>query len=418
MAVNSEAMLISALVRTGDYQLLASHGISTAMFHTFTDEMAWVEQMITLHGQTPSKQALFDQYPDFPFERVTDTEHWCLRVIQDHKRQSLIDAMDAAMEYLDDPDEAMKIVERGLVGIQNDCRGVSPDFDLFGDWDEIYRVVGEKKRSVTPSGMTGIPTGLPTFDSISGGIQPGWYGVVAARAGAGKTWTGIKMGVHAALAGYSVTYFSLEQSRFQIATRVHSLASMIVNGHTYDSLDLARGQVNMRQYRQLLLDLEKHQGRGEFFINDSSRGRVGPDTVASLIQTRQPQLVIIDYLTLMKKSTPDWQGVAELSSQCQSIGQQFMVPITALSQVNRGGVGKEPPDLEHLSQADAVGQDADWVLTMARQTPRVYKHKLPKFRHGPSGLSWFVKFSPGTGEYDEITWEDAEVLMEEDREID
>jgi replicative DNA helicase len=107
-----------------------------------------------------------------------------------------------------------------------------------------------------------------------------------------------------------------------------------------------------------------------------------------------------------------------LSGELQGVAQRYNIPIIAMSQVNRLGISKEPPGAEHLSQADAIGHDADVVLTMTQRTSSVMKMKLAKFRHGPGGATWYARFSPGTGEYEEVSVQDAEAAMEADLEVD
>lgn len=422
MAAHPEALLISAVVRSGEYQLLAAQGITRNLFHVHADVFEWIEEYIARNSKAPSRAALRQQYPDFTLYKVDDTKHWCGEVRKEHKRQSLINLMDETMNLLDadDEDHALKTMEAGMTAIRASSAGVNPDFDIYEDWESVYGVVSDRVARVRVNGMAGIPTGFDTLDNITGGIQGGWFGVIAARLGQGKTWTGIRMAWAAAMAGHSVTYFSLEQSKFQIATRVHAFASKQYATQAFNPMDLNRGMgFDLREYKKFLQDLQQRKGNSSFYINDTSRGLVTPSTIASTIQTRQPGIVFIDYLTLMGTNTDDWRGTAKLSSEIQSIAQRFNVPIMALSQVNRlGGMGGEPPGAEHLSQADAIGQDADLVLTMAQKSKRVTRMRLAKFRHGPGGDSWYTKFSPGTGEYEEISEQDATDLIEEDSEVD
>jgi replicative DNA helicase len=131
----------------------------------------------------------------------------------------------------------------------------------------------------------------------------------------------------------------------------------------------------------------------------------------------QPDIVFIDYLTLMGTSGEDWRATAKLSGELQSVFQRYQIPGVAMSQVNRLGVGKEPPGAENLSQADAIGQDADLVVTMAQKSKSVMKLKIAKFRHGPTGAHWFCEFAPGTGKYEEITGDQADDLIQHDLDV-
>lgn len=418
---SSEQYLISAVIQTGEYQVLAAKAITSAMFHVHKDEMKWLESYVQSKSKAPSKQALRQQFPDFTLYKVDDTDHWCDEVRQDHKRQALVDLMEDAMNALDsdEEDKALSIMQSGIIDIQTISQGINPDFDVFDEWEAIYRDVSDRVDRVRATGYAGIPTGFKTLDDITGGMQGGWFGVIAARLGQGKTWTGVRMAWAGASTGHKCTYFSLEQSKFQIAMRLHAFGSRQYAKEAFNPMALNRGHgFDLREYKAFLKDLQTKKGSGGFLINDTSRGIVTPSTIGSIIQTKQPDIVYIDYLTLLGTTSDDWKGTAKLSSELQSIAQRYNVPIIAMSQVNRLGISKEPPGAEHLSQADAIGQDADLVLTMTQQSQSVMKMKLAKFRHGPGGDTWHAKFSPGTGEYDEISRDDATDLIEADQEED
>lgn len=416
MATNPEALLISSLIRKADYQVLVAQGVTSRMFHTYTDEMSWIEGYVKRKGRIPSKRAFQEAWPEFKLEHTMDTEHWTEAVRQDHRRQATIDLMDEVMMALeDDPEAAVNILTRKSAEIKTVTAGSSDSFNLFHDWDEAYGQVVDKVARVSEHGLAGVPTGFPTLDGITGGFQPGWFIVVAARLGLGKTFTGLKMAWEAAKAGRRVTYFSLEQSRFQITNRIHAYASHDYWKRTFDPASLNRGSgVDLLDYKKFLKHLDSQKGHGDFYIDDSSRGMVTPETVAAVIQSRGPEIVYIDYLTLMAHDKGDWRGVAELSNELQGVSQRYRVPVVAISQINRSGAGKEPPGAETLSQSDALGHDADLILTMSKRSQRVRKFSLEKNRHGPGGMFWYTHFDPSKGIFEEVSGDVAAAIAEED----
>lgn len=421
MAVHPEALLLSAVVQTGEYQQFAAHGITLQMFHAFPDEAEWMFKYVRQNGRAPSKRALRQVFPEFTIYRVDDTAHWCGEVQKSHRQQSIVDFCDAAMDLIDagDDDAAVALISRGIREVEATSQGVQTDFDVFESWQEVYDSVKDRVDRVRTRGWAGIPSGFTTLDTITGGIQPGWFGVIAARLGEGKTWTGVRMGYTAATTGHKVTYFSLEQPRLQIAMRIHGFGSRQYAKEVFNPMDLNRGSgFDLREYKQFLIDMRDKRGSGKFKINDTSRGRVSVDTINAVIEIDQPDLVIIDYLTLLSAESDDWRGTAKLSGMIQNSAHRYGVPIWALSQVNRLGIGKDAPGAEHLSQADAIGQDADIVMTQKQMSKNVMKHRLAKFRHGVGGVTWHSKFSPGTGEYEEVTEDRAAELIEEDHEED
>lgn len=419
--VHAEVYLISAVLRTGNYQALAAKGITSNFFHVAQDEFTWIEHYIQRTSKAPSKQAFKHAYPEFVIYKADDVEHWCDEVRKTHVQQALVDLMEQGLDTLDagGMDQAVALLQAGVQQIQIEQGGINPDFDVFEDWQQVYDNVAERVDRVRNTGWAGVPTGFKTLDEVTGGFQAGWFGVMAARLGQGKTWTGVRMAWAAAATGHKVAYWSLEQSRFQIATRVHAFGSRQFAKQPFNPMDLNRGQgFDLRDYKKFLESLRASKGNGQFWINDTSRGMVSPSTIAAGIEAKQPDVVFIDYLTLLSAQTDDWRGTAKLSSEIQSLAQRYNIPIIAMSQVNRLGIGKEPPGAEHLSQADAIGQDADLVLTMQQKSKSVMKMRLAKFRHGPGGITWHATFSPGTGDYEEITEQDAIDQIEKDAEVD
>jgi len=69
-----------------------------------------------------------------------------------------------------------------------------------------------------------------------------------------------------------------------------------------------------------------------------------------------------------------------------------------------------------LAGADAIGQDADCVITMKQMSAHVIKMKLAKFRHGSDGQMWFNEFRPNSGKFDEISGQEADNIMDDDKE--
>lgn len=421
MATNPEALLISAVLRTKDHKTLVTKGVHPQMFHVYADEAKWMFSFITRHGKAPSKAAFKAKWPGFRLFAVDDTEHYCEEVQKEHARDGVMTVLDQAIAAVEDgdPDKVIAIMQRGMLEVQSRSRGLSPEYDAFTDWQDTYDVVAARVDRVAATGFAGVPFGFPTLDTISGGAQPGWLTVVAARLGQGKTWTGVRMGFAAAATGHKVVYFSLEQSRHQIAMRLQSFASKKYGQYVFNSLDLSRGRgFDLREYKKFLATMKDSIGQGGFSIRDASRGQVTVGTVASAIESVQPDLVIIDYLTLMGMDGDDYKAVGRVSSGLQGLGQRYGVPITALSQVSRLGVGNEPPTADTLTAADSIGHDADLLVTMAQKSKHVMKLKIAKFRHGPTGDMWNCKFSPGTGQYDEITADEAARQQEKDNEVE
>jgi len=416
-----EAMLISSIVRSQNHLPVISSGLDLEMFHAYPDEWEWITQYVTRHRRAPSKRAIKDRFPSFSIYVVDDVEHYVDEVKKAHIRHELIETIDKTASQLQMGDDPIRVLEQVGNSVQHlalQRHGASPEIDLITNWQSVYQDALRRVIRTQEQGSPGIPTGFDTLDVATGGIQPGHLWVVAARLGVGKTWSAIKMAVTAMSKGYTPLYFSLEQSKASIGFRTHTFLSALYNGRgdVFRNLDLNMGEnFSLLEYKRFLRNLSKYVKSG-FFVNDTTRGRITPAHMATQIEAVHPDLVIVDYLTLMARESGDWQAVAKLIGDIKSVAEKYQMPTIVISQINRAGVGKEPPGTENLSQSDSVGQDADAVITLTRVSDHVVKFKLTKYRHGIDGHTWYAEFDVNNGIYREISGDEAERIKHLDTE--
>ena len=426
---HAEDLLISAVIRENDHVSAAARGITSKFFHLRKEEWRFIERFVQQYRKTPSKAAFLKKFPDFKFYAANDVEHFVDEVKQTHTRVVMSKLIKTSVSQIarGQMEEAIRTLHSGTVNLESELMGSSEDDDVLkGDgWKEAYREVKRKSLLVGSRGMAGIPTGFPTLDERTGGFQPGELWIVAARLGQGKTWTLSKMAAACALAGYRGQYDSLEQSRNQINLRIQTILGhelrMAGRMSTKEEdlvrmSDLVTGTIDLRKYRRFLRNLPGLVD-GQLHISDTTRGRVSPMTVAAQIERNKPDIVYIDYLTLMEQTGDDWRATAKLSSEMKQVAQRYQVPIVAAAQINRtGNNGKkgDPPGAENLSYSDAIGQDADGIVTLSQMSDRVVQMKLAKYRHGRDGFLWWNTFQPNTGVYNETDRDNALDMVDED----
>lgn len=235
-----------------------------------------------------------------------------------------------------------------------------------------------------------------------------------------NSWALVRMATSSLVAGYTVQYHALEQSRTEIAMRVHTFLSSSAGKETFNNIALSQGKgFDLGKYKEFLHRLKK-EITGKFFVADASGGQVSPVQIAAQIERNRPDVVFIDYMTLMKVTGDgDWKSISRLSGEIKSIATQYQIPIVSAAQLNReNGLGREPAGPEALAQSDSIGQDADWVVTMKKQSASVVKMMLAKNRHGESGKKWFTQFQPTQGIFRECSYDAAMALVEKDRDAE
>jgi len=256
-----------------------------------------------------------------------------------------------------------------------------------------------EKRLAEGINLTGVPSGFPDFDKMSGGLQPGSLYILAARPSMGKTAFALNVAQHAALQeNVPVLLFSLEMSAEQIAMRMLSAESRVNVRQMYESR-----KVENKQWQEL----SKAAGRlsaSPIYVDDSStlntldlRGRCRRFFSK---QKSENGLIVLDYLQLMSVARAienRQQEVSEISRALKSIAREFKVPVLALSQLSRDVEkrgGNKKPQLSDLRDSGAIEQDADMVIFLYREAYYALEGEaadptseviIAKNRNGPTG---------------------------------
>ena len=242
---------------------------------------------------------------------------------------------------------------------------------------------------------SGVPTGLPSLDEITGGWQKGDLVIIAARPSVGKTALAIGAARWAAqFYSKRVVIYSLEMSAQSIGTRL--LAAMSGVG----TIDIMRGRVSGANWIRLAAGVGKMK-RTNIMIDDTPT--ITPAELRSrarqLKQSGGLDLVIVDYLQLMMsdRQSRDVNRVVEISDisrSLKSLARELNVPVIALSQLNRLAEHRESgePRLSDLRDSGAIEQDADIVMMLWRPNGQTHNEpvesvrlNIAKHRNGSTG---------------------------------
>lgn len=404
-----------------DFKGTVAARLNPSMFIAHPDEWKFIDGHYRKHGKVPGKEAFKQKFPDFTIYKTDDLTVYCDDVKQAYTRDTVTRLIESAIEHIEagDIDKAMGQLGTDLLRTQAILADHEEDFDITAHYEHTLAVVEQRILRAASTGWAGVPTGFGTIDVATGGVQPGWLAILGGRLGAGKTWAMVRMAAEAAFKGYSVMFYSLEQSKSELSMRMYTLLSKYIGSNVFRTSDMQRGYgLDMGMFREWLAALEE-QLEGRLVINDSSRGRVSPMVVAAAIERERPDIVFIDYLTLMAmKGDGGYLSVGDLSASLKQIALRYGVPIWVGSQLNRSAVRDNAPDASTLSRADSVGHDADLIVTVAAKSTSVRIIAVPKFRHGREPDMFHVKWKPNIGDIEEISGNEAETLLEEDKQVD
>ena len=232
--------------------------------------------------------------------------------------------------------------------------------------NETYDRLVKLSDPETRNEYLGIPCGIGELDRMITGLNKSDLIILGARPGMGKTSFALNIARNVAVnTNRTVCFFSLEMTRDQLAQRMLSSEAGI------PSEKLRTGNLEPDDFTRLTQAGELLSKTNIYF--DETSNITVPEMKAKLRRMKKVDLVIIDYLGLMKSAKPTEnrvQEVSEITRNLKIMAKDLKVPVIACAQLSRGTETKgksHKPALSDLRESGSIEQDADIVLFLYRE---------------------------------------------------
>lgn len=249
---------------------------------------------------------------------------------------------------------------------------------------------------------TGISSGIPALDEITGGWQPGQQIVIGGRPGMGKTRFAFAMCLEAAKAGIPAVFYTKEMKRrsmYRLAfawltgISVMQMKNLDLNVDESDRLAAARDLLKTWPL-YIVDDVVTIEDLSYSLLDYKDRHGVGIFAVDYIQQLRRKDA---------KKSDNRNNELSDISSRLKELALKTDAPALVLSQLSRQVDGRpnKRPNMGDLRDSGAIEADADIVLFPFR--PKEYDPDtdegdeigIEKHRDGDCGVAPVVWKNPG-----------------------
>jgi len=303
-----------------------------------------------------------------------------LRALIGVGREMVEQALDTSEDV--DPKGQIESAEAALYRVAEEGGGEG-SVKTFAQATRLAVQMAEKALN-TGGGLSGITTGLESFNARTGGMHHSDLLILAGRPGMGKTALATNIAFNTARrynqdmedgieparsAGAPVAFFSLEMSADQLATRILAEQSGI------PSENLRMGKISQQDFRNLARAAAELETL-PFYIDDT------PGLTIAALRTRARRLkrqrnigfIVVDYLQLLQGTGKATDGnrvqeISEISRGLKTLAKELNLPVMALSQLSRQVEQRENkrPQLSDLRESGSIEQDADIVLFVYRE---------------------------------------------------
>jgi replicative DNA helicase len=223
-----------------------------------------------------------------------------------------------------------------------------------------------------------MPTGITDLDVyLGGGLKPKQLGIWMAPTSRGKSISLCQCGKRAVIMGKKVLHYTFELSEEEVAERYDSSFSKIKMYSLFD------------EEAQLISTLNKLGQRwgNSLIIKDYPPHKATIATLHAHYKQCErsgfmPDLILIDYLNLLRPSQKRLQKREELSdlaTELRGWAMELDVPIWSATQSQRAAISMETHTEEQVGEDIGMVNIADVVITLNQTREEVNQNKMRLF---------------------------------------
>jgi replicative DNA helicase len=260
----------------------------------------------------------------------------------------------------------------------------SPEGELRGEGKEILAQYAAQEEANRNGMGRGIGFGIPVLDERVT-LHRGELVLIVGYTSDGKTSLCVQLAWSAAVEqAKNVLFLTTETIRDQVRRRLiarHSCLPVFGAGDGLNSRDIKDGTLNdeeKQRFHAVVNDLDSNPGHGRIYLAQVPRGASMAQVeskIARVARTMQVDLVVMDYLALLKPERKRTTVREELSetlksakqittTACDGLGVPFVSPWQVSRTARAEAESKGCYTLAGLSETAETGNSADTVIGM------------------------------------------------------
>lgn len=223
-----------------------------------------------------------------------------------------------------------------------------------------------------------IPTGLKIYDDVNGGFPRGGLVTLGGSTGAGKSTFAVSMGIAQASMGYRVVIVPLEMEESEMTARIIANVTNTDLSNITQNRKLEQAEKDA-VYKKMGKWLKKTSQAGGGLYIYKPRGDVSLDDIFSVVNTYNPDIVYIDYISLLRGVDGDdqWLQLGKVARQAKVDASHNHRVNVLLCQVNDEGKIRYARSISEHSNVSFT-----FVATQETKDQGIIKINVPKCRQG------------------------------------
>lgn len=395
-----EAQILNKILKSRDFSIILDNDITKDHFYDYSDEFNFILSHYNKYGNVPDIVTFSDKFEEFPITDVQESDAYLVDTINEEFRyREMVPIIQKAGKLVvDDAVAATDYLRTAMqtIGVLSSSIGT----DIVANARKRYEYYMEKKNSTSPWMR---PTGFQELDEIIGGLLPEEeFVVIVARTNQGKSWVLAKMLEHNWCIGGNIGYISPEMSDNQIGYRFDSLYEHFSNFNLLTARDVG----DYEAYIEKLVNEDSK--RGKFIVAQpiEFNKKITVSKLRSFCLQNKLDVLGIDGITYLsderyKKGDSKTVSLTNISEDLMSLSCELKIPIIAVVQANRNGVGEGNyvPALEDIRDSDGIAHNASKVFSIRQHNNKLII-AVTKARGCPVGAKLAYNWNIDTGVFE------------------
>jgi replicative DNA helicase len=410
--MNNESKLLSKVLHDRDVAPLFDRGVQDTWFVDPTNKRIWefTRQHFFNYAEVPSLDVIKENFPNYVPAAVSDSVEYLIDAVVATRRKAntigMVQSAISALEKEQNHEQAILNIQSGLIKLEEDGLSKTNDLDLTSEATKRFDEYEWRKNN---PGLLGVPTGFPTIDIATGGLQNGQLIVIVAPPKTGKSTLALQIAQNVHMTDKKVMFQSFEMSNHEQLTRYDAQKARVSHNR------LINGKLTPEEetrYKRVLQGIEGMRER--FWLVDSAAGSTVTG-ITSKIQVLHPDVVFIDgtYLMIDEQSgeanTP--QAITNITRSLKRMAQKFKVPVVISTQALNWKMKKGQLTADSIGYSSSFHQDADVIFGLQRIDDAIDDMRMLKIldsrNSGRSEVA--LNWDWNTGQFREMEGDDWQV---------
>jgi replicative DNA helicase len=375
--MNNESYLLSKIIADKSIGYALERGVTDEWFADTTDKNVYkfLQHHYSEYQEAPSLDVIQSNFRNYIVHEVTDSiDYFIDKLIGSRRKSLIINSMLEASQQLEvkkDHEAALLTLQKGMALLEQTGLGSTTDLEIRHAAKSAIEEYTNRKNN---PGLLGLPTGFPTMDASTSGLQPGQLVVIVAPPKTGKSTLALQIAINCHLNGHKPMFMSFEMSNNEQKTRYYAMRARISHKRLMTGTLIDEEE---QRYERIVTSIQNMND--DFWFTDSSNG-LTVSAVASKIQGKNPDIVFIDGTYLMfdevtgESNTP--QAITQITRSLKRLAMKINKPVVISTQALSWKMKKGQVSADSIGYSSSFHQDADVIFGLQREDENVDDTRL------------------------------------------